>query len=98
MKSTGDIPRGSLSAWDERGHDPMTFKRNLQSLAVLLLVLGRSACLFFGQMGVHHATLLSVINKTPIFPSNADFNQISSVWAKCRKWQAVSEFKDSRFP
>jgi hypothetical protein len=36
----------------------MTFKRNLQSLTVLLLVLGRSACLFFGQMRVHHATLL----------------------------------------
>ena len=29
----------------------------------------------------------SVINKTPLFPSNADFNQISSVWAKCRYWQ-----------
>ena len=33
--------------------------------------------------------VLPVINRTPLFPSNADFNQISSVWAKCRYWQAV---------
>jgi len=62
VKSSGDILRGSSSAWDEGGHDPMTFKRNLQSLAVLLLILGRSACLFFGQMRVRHATLLPEIN------------------------------------
>jgi hypothetical protein len=54
---------------DGRGHDPMTFKRNLQSLVVLLLILGRSACLFFGQMRVHHATLLPellILESNPI--------------------------------
>jgi hypothetical protein len=30
-----------------------------------------------------------VINKKPLFPSNADFNQISSVWAKGRYWQDI---------
>jgi hypothetical protein len=34
---------------DGRGHDPMTFKRNLHSLAVLLLIRGGSACLFLRQ-------------------------------------------------
>jgi hypothetical protein len=32
---------------------------------------------------------LPVVNKTPLSPSSADFNQISSVWSKCRKWQAI---------
>ena len=41
----------------------MTFKRNLQSLAVLLLVLGRSACLFFRQTGGQGATLLPRLSK-----------------------------------
>jgi hypothetical protein len=31
--------------------------------------------------------LLPEINETPLFPSDADFNQISSVWAKWRYWQ-----------
>jgi hypothetical protein len=30
-----------------------------------------------------------VVNETPLFPSGADFNQISSVWAKCGYWQAI---------
>jgi hypothetical protein len=30
-----------------------------------------------------------VINETPFFPSNADFKQISSVWANCRYWQDI---------
>jgi hypothetical protein len=34
-----------------------------------------------------------VINKIPFSPFNADFNQISSVWAKCRYWQAVHRFE-----
>jgi hypothetical protein len=58
MEPSGDILRGSSSAWDEGGHDPMIFKRNLQSLAVLLLILGRSACLFLRQTGVKDAMLL----------------------------------------
>ena len=32
------------------------------------------------------------INETPFFPSNADFNQISSVWAKCIYWQDMFNF------
>jgi hypothetical protein len=74
MKSSGDIQRGSFSAWDGGRHDPMTFKRNLQSLAVLLLILGRSACLFFGQMRVHHATLLPEVPKVRIHVPIPDFN------------------------
>jgi hypothetical protein len=46
---------------DGRGHDPMTFKRNLQSLTVLLLILGRSAWLFFRQTRVSDAMLLPVM-------------------------------------
>jgi hypothetical protein len=45
---------------------------------------------FLGSQEVHDAMLLPVINRTPLFPSNADFNQISSVWAKGKSWQAVS--------
>jgi hypothetical protein len=80
MKSSGDILRGSLSAWDEGGHDPMTSKRNLHSLAALLLVRGRSACLFFGQMRVHHATLLPEVNKSRIHVTIPDF-----------KWQSLKD-------
>ncbi len=36
------------------------------------------------------------IDKTLFSPSNADFNQISSVWAKCRKWQAIHAFLVSK--
>jgi hypothetical protein len=39
--------------------------------------------------GIRLFSSLSVINETPLFPSDADFNQISLVWAKCRYWQAV---------
>jgi len=46
---------------DGRGHDPMTFKRNLQSLGYSLLIRGWSTCLFFGQPGGKGATLLPVI-------------------------------------
>ena len=40
--------------------------------------------------------LLPVINRTPLFPSNADFNQISSVWAKCEYWQDILGFRGSK--
>jgi hypothetical protein len=36
--------------------------------------------------------LFSVIHEAPLFPSNADFNQISLVLAKCRKISSVAEF------
>jgi len=39
---------------------------------------------------------LPVINKTPLFSSNADFNQISSAWAKCGYWQAILAFEDPK--
>ena len=52
---------GKTPTKQEREITLTLFKRNLQSLAVLLLILGRSACLFFGQMRVHHATLLPVL-------------------------------------
>jgi hypothetical protein len=63
---------------DGRGHDPMTFKRNLQSLAVLLLVHGRSACLFFGQTGGKGATLL---------PERVIFEFCPSI--RSFKWQSI---------
>ena len=43
---------------DGKGHDQMTFKRNLHFLGVPLLIDGRSACLFFRQTRVHDAMLL----------------------------------------
>jgi hypothetical protein len=43
---------------DGRGYDPTTFQRNLQFLAVLLLIFDRSACLFFRQTRVYDAMLL----------------------------------------
>jgi len=36
---------------------------------------------------------LLVINETPLFPSNAEFNRISSVLAKCRFWRETHAFK-----
>jgi hypothetical protein len=43
---------------DGRGHDTMTSKRNLYSLAVLLLILCGSACPFLRQTRGKGATLL----------------------------------------
>ena len=34
-----------------------------------------------------------VLKRTPLFPSNADFNQISSVCAKFRYWQVIRTFE-----
>jgi hypothetical protein len=40
---------GKFICMDGRGHDPMTFKRNLHSFGVSPLILGGSACLFLKQ-------------------------------------------------
>jgi len=37
----------------------------------------------------------SSTHDTSLFPSNAGFNPISSVWARGRDWQAYLPFKDS---
>jgi len=44
-----------------RENDPMTFKRNLHSSAVLLLIDGGSVCLFHGQKGGHDGMFLPVL-------------------------------------
>jgi len=36
---------------DGKGHDPMTFKRNLHFLGVPLVIHGGPTCLFFRQTG-----------------------------------------------
>jgi len=41
---------------------------------------------------------LTVINETPPFAFDADFNQISLVLAKCRYWQAMFSFGMLMFP
>jgi len=44
---------------------------------------------FLGKQEVHDAMLLPELNKMPLSTFNADFNQISSVLAKCGYWQAI---------
>ena len=39
------------------------------------------------------STVSPEVNKTPFFASNADFNRISSVWAKSSNWQHINGFK-----
>jgi len=65
---------GKSVCMDGRGHDPMSFKRNLQSLAVLLLILSRSACLFLGQTGGQGATLYRETFYSPNFENDACYN------------------------
>jgi len=49
-----------MEGWE---NDPMTFKRNLHSLAVLLLIDSGSVCLFHGQTRGSNATLLPEVVK-----------------------------------
>jgi len=53
---------------DGRGHDPMTFKRNLHSLAVLLLIRGGSACPLFRQTR-HLQCYVASCNRRHVFLS-----------------------------
>jgi hypothetical protein len=66
---------GKLVCMGGRGHDPMTFKRNLHSLAVLLLILCGSACLFLRQTGVRDAMFLPEIIASPIFENGVYYDQ-----------------------
>jgi hypothetical protein len=43
---------------DGRGHDPMTFKRNLHSLTFLQLIHGGFTAYFLRKEGVYDAMLL----------------------------------------
>jgi len=47
---------------------------------------------FLGKQGVYDAMFLSELNETSYFPPDADFNWISSAWAKSRKWQETLHF------
>jgi hypothetical protein len=67
---------------DGRGHDPMTFKRNLQSFGYSLLIRVWSACLFFGQIGGKDATLLPEMLFFDFYLSIQHFNQKSAIGVK----------------
>jgi len=50
---------------------------------------------FRNRLKFKNGALFPVISETPLFPSNVDFNQISSAWAKRGYWQDNHWFEQS---
>jgi hypothetical protein len=65
---------GKFICMDGRGHDPMTFKRNLHSFGVSPLILGGSACLFLKQPKSRRCDVTSCTFHSLFFEKGVYFN------------------------
>jgi hypothetical protein len=64
------------SAWKIEDEAYWINDRNLQSLGYVPITIGPISCLFLSRQGGSNAMFLSIIHKTPLFPSHADFNYL----------------------
>jgi hypothetical protein len=93
--SEGIFWEARLRGWERTSfYDfPYDFPKEIFALRGILRRSGTGLLSHFsGNQGGSNATLLPELNEIPSFLPIEDFNQISSVWAKCRKWQAIFSF------